>query len=77
MKSTDVNLIGKHVLLGSFHFSFFCFMVKVTKKEKTAVLLIYFLYKKSAFCLKMTADFLVFGHFDQKMKNEELNDPDN
>ena len=35
--------------------SIFHFLVKVTKNEKIS----YFLYKKSAFCLKMTADFFV------------------
>ena len=32
------------------------------------VLFIYFLYKKIAFCLKVTFDFLFFDHFDQKRK---------
>ena len=41
----------------------FCQSDQKTKK-KSAVLFAYFLYKKSAFCLKMTADFFVFGHFD-------------
>ena len=39
-------------------------------------LFVYFLYKKSAFCLKMSADFFVLGQFDQKTKNEKLNEPD-
>ena len=42
---------------------------QLPKTKKSAVLFVYFLYKKSSFCLKMTADFFVFGHFDQKRKN--------
>ena len=41
-------------------FFVFRLLVKVTKKEKSAVLFVYFLYKKSSFCLKMTVDFFVF-----------------
>ena len=50
-------------------FRFFC-LVKVTKNEKIN-LFAYFLYKKSTFCLEITADFFsFFGHFDQKRKME-------
>ena len=48
---------------GSFHFLFFVFWSKWPKTKKSAVLFVYFLYKKSTFCLKMTAD---FGNFDDK-----------
>ena len=39
------------------------------------VLFVYFLYKKSAFCLKMTATFFVFCQFDQKRSNQKWNEP--
>ena len=55
---------------GSFHFSFFHFWSKRQKTKKSAFLFVYILYEKSAFCLKMTADFFHFlGHFDKKTKN--------
>jgi hypothetical protein len=38
----------------------FVFRSKWPKTKKSAVLFVYFLYKKSAFCLKMTADFFHF-----------------
>jgi hypothetical protein len=54
---------------GSFHFLFFVFGQSDQKRKNQ--LFVYFLYKKSAFCLKITAIFfLYFGHFDQKTKNE-------
>ena len=59
-------------LSGSFHFSFFVFWWKWPKTKKSAVLFVYFLYKKSSFCLKMTADFFAFGHFDQKNKKQKM-----
>ena len=56
--------------------SFFRFLVKATKKwKKSAVLFVYFLYKKSAFCLKMPADFFHFLVTDQKTRNEKWNEP--
>ena len=42
--------------------------------KKSTDLFVYFLYKKFAFRLKMKADFFgIFGHFDQKSKNEMSN----
>ena len=38
----------------------FVFWSKQSKTKKLAVLFVYFLYKKSAFCLKMKADFFPF-----------------
>ena len=50
---------------GSFYFSFFGQSDQKTKKS--VVLFVYFLYKKSTFCLKMTAIFFsFFGQSDQK-----------
>ena len=71
MKSTDVNLIGKHVLSGLFHFSFFCFMVKVTKKEKKMSCLFIFCIKNLHFAWKWQPifSFLVTLTKKQKMKN--------
>ena len=43
-----------------FRFSFFCQSLFI------------FMYKKSAFCLKITADFFVFGQIDQKTKSEKM-----
>ena len=43
--------------------------------KKSAVLFVYFLYKKSAFCLKITAN--NFGFLDQKTKNKNWNEPNN
>ena len=63
------------LMSGSFHFLFFVFWSKWPKPKKSAVLFVYFLYKKSTFCLKMTADFLFFGYFDQNTKNEKRNEP--
>ena len=56
--------------------SFFVVWSKWPKTKKSAVLFVYFLYKKSTFYLKMTADFFIFGHFDQKTKNRKWNEPD-
>ena len=39
---------------------FFVFWSNQSKTKKSAVLFVYFLYKKSAFCLKMMADFFLF-----------------
>ena len=41
-------------------FRFLGFWSKLPKTKKSNVLFVYFLCKKSAFCLKMTADFFVF-----------------
>ena len=46
------------LMSGSFHFLFFVFWSKWPKLKKSAVLFVYFLYKKSTFCMKMTAYFL-------------------
>ena len=51
---------------GSFHFSFFCHFDQ--KRKKSAVLFVYFLFKKSAFFLKMSADFFHFLVILTKMK---------
>ena len=68
-----------------FRFSFFC--SNWPKTKKSAVLFVYLLYKKSALCLKMTADlpnigfipfifrYSFFCQSDQKMKNEKWNEP--
>ena len=48
---------------GSYHFSFsffFSFWSKWPKTQNSAVLFVYFLYKKFTFCLKMIADFFIF-----------------
>ena len=46
--------------LDHFIFRFLYFGQSDQKRKKSAVLFVYFLRKKSAFCLKMTADFFVF-----------------
>ena len=50
-------------LSGSFYFSFLVFWSKWPKAKKSAVLFVYFLYEKSAFCLKLTAYFFSFWSF--------------
>ena len=60
---------------GSFHFLFFVFSQSNQKFKKSAVLFVYFLYKNSTFCLKMTADFLV--KVTKNKKNEKWNEPNN
>ena len=82
---TDVCHIGLKSFLKkhSYFFTlvFFClvhsifrFLVKVTKNEKISCP-VYFLYTKSEFCLKMTADFFVFWSFWPK--NKKWNEPGN
>ena len=50
--------------------SVFRFLVKMTKNEKIAVPFVYFLYKKSAFCLKIIADFFHFWSLNKTQKME-------
>jgi len=56
--------------------SIFCFSFfgqSDQKRKKSAVLFGFFLYRKSAFCLKMTADFFgFFGQSDQKNKKRQM-----
>ena len=53
--------------------SLFVFWSKWPKTKKSAVLFVYFLYKKSAFCLKMTTDFFVF--WSKWLKNKKISCP--
>jgi hypothetical protein len=62
------NLLERCVS-SSFHFSF---LSKWPKTKKSAVLFVCFVHKKSAFCLKMTADFFVIWC---ETKNEKWNEP--
>ena len=50
--------------------SFFVFWSKLPIPKKSAFLFVYILYKKSAFCLKMTTVFFVFWSLCRKTKNE-------
>ena len=59
---TVSNFEFYNYMSGSFHFSFF------------VIVSCHFQAKYGFF---RTADFFVFGHFDQKTKNEEWNEPDN
>ena len=56
-----------------FSFIIFCFFGQSDqKRKKSAVLFVYFLYKKSAFCLKLTADFFVFWSLWPKNKKRKM-----
>ena len=55
--------------------SIFCFSFfgqTDQKWEKSAVLFVYYLYKKFTFCLKMTANFFVFWSKWPKMKKQKM-----
>ena len=50
---------------------FFVFWSKWPKTKKSIVLFVYFLYKKSAFCLKITADFFIFWNKNEMNPTKE------
>ena len=68
-----------YLIVGFIQFFIFCFLVKVTKNEKIGC---HFQAKCRFFIqeiIKQDSWFFVFvfGHFDQKTKNEKWNEPDN
>jgi hypothetical protein len=54
-------------------FRFLVFGQSDQKRKKSAVLFVYFLYIKSAFCLKMTADFFIFWSLKKRKAKNGMN----
>ena len=68
--STTIVLNVKFIL-------FFVFGQSDQKRKKKSAIFVYFVYKKSTFCLKIMLNLSFFGHFDKKRKNEKRDEPDN
>ena len=77
MSRSEKNAICISLYIFDAFISFFFFWSNDQKTKKSAVIFrqnANFLYRKET---NRTAEFFVFGHFDQKTKNEKWNEPDN